>query len=106
MGQGAENAEFFCKLSNNLPFKDQGVSTQVANLDVHSSHAEKSNAAPGVQARSGANSEASFSRSGTDRKQAPTALTSRPVVVVDREGMVCGVFSQPSEARAYLMEAR
>ena len=63
---------------------------------------ENENAVAGVKARNGANRKGSGKRTGHQNRAGGASLTTRLVALIDREGMVCGVFRQPAEVRAFL----
>lgn len=66
--------------------------------------AKTKNAVTGVKARNGANQNGTLGRTEAKDRAGRLALTSRLVALIDREGMVRGVFRQPTEARAFLQE--
>ena len=62
------------------------------------------NAVAGVKARNGANRKGSGKSTRHLDRAGGASLTTRLVALIDREGMVCGVFRQPAEVRAFLQE--
>ena len=62
----------------------------------------KQNAAAGVGARNGANGIGPGKRTKGKNTAQGTPLTSALVAVLDREGMVCGVFGSRTAARSFL----
>ncbi|MGE7152321.1 hypothetical protein ACQKJ1_01090 [Methylorubrum rhodesianum] len=102
MGQIVENKEPFCKPAKNAAYMDQGVSTPVANQKAGRSRPGNRNAAAGVGARNGANQKGSGKGTGKKNTAQAAPLTSAVVAVLNREGMVCGVFGSPAAARSFL----
>ena len=102
LGQIVENKEPFCKPTTDAAHIDQWVSTPVANQKAGRKTREKGNAAAGVGARNGANRKGSGKGTGGKNTAQAAPLTSAVVAVLNREGMVCGVFGSPAAARSFL----
>ncbi|GJE62506.1 hypothetical protein MPOCJGCO_4639 [Methylobacterium trifolii] len=64
--------------------------------------AKNGNAVAGVKARNGAGRVSPRGRTDSEDRAGRTTLTTRLVALIDREGMVRGVFYQAAEARAFL----
>ena len=64
--------------------------------------AKTENAVAGVKARNGADRKAPSKKPGAQNTAARPTLTSALVAVLDRNGMVCGVFAGRGAARSFL----
>lgn len=93
-----ENKGLAAGLGNFTPTDFQGVSEAAPKPK----QPKKGNAVAGVGARNGADRKGSAKRTGRKNTVQRAPLTSALVAVLDREGMVCGVFCSRTAARSFL----